>query len=570
MPLGLESVLMGDSLSVQRVVGRLLASFLAVLVAMPVAADDAEKKAAKQPPAASKAPMKVRALRLSLRDVALLAFRNNPAIRRSRLDPVVAEGDLRAAKAEFDPALFGSIKQTHEESSTAGTSGGSSLFSFFGSGTAGTKTVTDTNLFELGFRKRVRTGGTIELVYTAQRTETDDGSGGGGLASFLSTPVLSPSWTNRIELRLTQPLLQGFGVEFNMTTIRIAELSRKIAHLTVEDTVRKTVSESLQTYWDLALAIRDKGIQTSSLDRAQSLLKLNQERLKRGLVSRLDVLRAQVGVAQRRERIIRINQQMLDVEDRLKKLILPQDDVFFRQVTILPTEALEYQTVRLHLPDLVKTALVGRPDYKVARKRFETRYLAYRRSRNLLLPKLNFQGRVGYLGNGGTFNAANSEAFGFDLLNWEAGLVVEVPLGNRRAKGEVQKAKAELNKSQIALGDVEKQIVLEVRQAARDVATSLQRIASTKTSRDLTQQQLTNELERFKQGKSTNKIVLDYEEDLAREQLRYLQAVIAHKKALVGLSRSQGIIIQTHIGEQSPSRKYSKSKLGPKGGKASK
>ena len=140
-------------------------------------------------------------------------------------------------------------------------------------------------------------------------------------------------------------------------------------------------------------------------------------------------------------------------------------------------------------------------------------------------------------------------------------MVVEVPLGNRKAKGDFQKAKAELQKAQIDLEHIEKQIVLEVRQSTRGVASTLQRIETAKESRDLTKKQLDAELARFKQGRSTNKIVLDYEQDLARQQLSYLEAVISHKKAMVNLSRSQGIIIQTHLGTQRDARKYSPAKI---------
>lgn len=542
--------------------GRLITAALLFWLACPAGAQDAGSKK----PARKNPPARVRPLRLTLKDVALLAFRNNPAVRRGRLDPIAAEGSLRKAKAEFDPKLFGSATHTYEETDSSSTTGTSSIFSLFGS--SGEKTETYSSLFEVGLRKKIRTGGTLELVYNAQRTKTSGGDSG-GLSSFFASS-LNPSWTNRVELRFSQPLLQGFGVEFNMAAIRIAELQKKVARLSLEDTVRKTVAQALTTYWDLALAIRDKEIQVQSLGRAQELLKLNEERLKQGLVSKLDVLRARVGVAQRREQIIRINQTILDAEDQLKKLILPQDEVFYRQVTVLPTEGLDYKTVRLHLPDLVRTALVGRPDYKRAKQQFRQRYLGYRQARNGLLPRLDFKGRVGYEGTKGSFSAANSKLWEFDLLNWELGLVVEVPLGNRAAKGEVQKSWAELRQAQIDIEDLEKEIVRDVRQQARAVATALQRIASSKESRDLTHEQLTKELERFKQGKSTNKIVLDYEEDLAREQLRFLRAVIAYKQALVALAGSQGVVVQQHLGEQPASRKYSRSRLGPEGGKASK
>jgi len=499
-------------------------------------------------------------IRLSLSDVARLALRNNPEIRRLALEPDVASGELRKALAEFDPALFGEARYTRQKPSPgpdtdAEPDGAASFLSLFSGGSGPSET--ETSVFAIGVRTKLRTGTKLELEYRAERQRdlSDPEEAGVGLASLFGTGgEKEPSWTNRVELRITQPLLQGAGTEFNTANIRLAEIAKEIAYYDAADSVRRSVSEALLAYWDLVRADGDVKINQASLERAKLNLADVIENVKAGLRGRRQQLNAETGVAQRREPLAVSELRRREVQRRLFKLIMPQDRALptaANGIVLTPTDSVERAA---GIPDAsvdaaMLVALLHRPDYLRARKTSDSRHVAYRRARHLLLPKLDLTGRAGYEGKGTTHGDADDQLGGLEFWTWELGLALEVPLGNRAAKGELQRALAQLEQAQIALDDVEQQVRVDVLQALDEIETARERTDLVRASVDASQRQYDEELDRFKKLQDLElKTVLDYEEDLSQQRSRLLQAQTDLQRARIALARAQGRIIEDVIG----------------------
>jgi outer membrane protein len=98
----------------------------------------------------------------------------------------------------------------------------------------------------------------------------------------------------------------------------------------------------------------------------------------------------------------------------------------------------------------------------------------------------------------------------------------------------VQKRQQELG-----LQDLQLQIVREVRDAARQVENSYQRVQATETFRQAAQQQLEAEERRFAVGISTTLDLQVRQTQLATARVSELNARIAYNRALIVLDRVQ-------------------------------
>ena len=80
----------------------------------------------------------------------------------------------------------------------------------------------------------------------------------------------------------------------------------------------------------------------------------------------------------------------------------------------------------------------------------------------------------------------------------------------------------------------------------RAVADAGELITSTAATRELAEQQLTIEQDRFDVGMSTNFEVLTFQDDLARVQVQELRAMIDYRNAQAALARVTGEIAETY------------------------
>jgi len=90
--------------------------------------------------------------------------------------------------------------------------------------------------------------------------------------------------------------------------------------------------------------------------------------------------------------------------------------------------------------------------------------------------------------------------------------------------------------------DLEKTIILEVREAVRQIKTDVKRIQASRIARKLAEEKLSAEEKKFEVGLSTSFNVLEFQTDLAEEQSSELKAIVDYKKSRV---KFRGVLATT-------------------------
>jgi outer membrane protein TolC len=193
------------------------------------------------------------------------------------------------------------------------------------------------------------------------------------------------------------------------------------------------------------------------------------------------------------------------------------------------------------------------------KKNLEANNLSLRFLDNQTLPQADLVARYQSSGVGGTRfittgNGVNREVLdvipgGYgDALstllkqkqpNWTLSLNFSYPLGMTAARASIARAKILQNQIDVQLRQIDLAVASDVSNAAVAIQNAVERVQAAQAARDLAQQQLEAENNKFAVGMSTNFQIVQVQRDLATARNNELSAILAYRRALVEFERVQ-------------------------------
>ncbi|NUN24768.1 MAG: TolC family protein [Candidatus Jettenia caeni] len=472
----------------------------------------------------------LKSLSLGVRESILYALRNNFDIELSRLNSDLSDYDITIEKARYDPvmALTGTIENND-------TPINSQLVGGFGT-TAFTPFIQRGRTANAVIQSLIPTGATLALEYNIFRDFVDPNR----------FRFLNPSVTNFLEARITQPLLKGAGWFYNRSLIYIARNNKKISLAQFKTTAIEVSNSIQEAYWNFVKALEDLKVAQKSLERAEDLLRKNKIQVEAGTLAPIEIIDAEAGVASRVEAVISAENAIKDSEDELKRIMNLENNEIISDATIIPIDEPGFEPKKIELKDAIKTAMERRPELYELQLRVENAGMQTRRRKNELYPQLDFTGGVRYTGLGEDVDDANSSAVSEDFQGEFFGLSLSIPIGNRSARSEYNKSKIEKRQAHMNVKKKELDIVVEVREAVRDVITNRGRVNATRKSRELAQERLESEEKKFSVGRTTSLEVLRAQEDLATAEGNAAKAIVDYEISLGNLEKAKGTILDAY------------------------
>lgn len=459
-----------------------------------------------------------RELALSLREVVDRAIEHNLDLEVSRIAPLIADQDVTIAEAFFDPEFELSASQTFNQRSTAA----SQL-----DGAARPRS--DTFVSRAILRKRIQTGGTVSLENRLTRSNTNS-----------SNATLNPAYDSEVSVNIQQPLLRGAGRAVNTAERRQARLSRELAGLELEAVVMDVVETAEIAYFQLALALEELGVRRFSLELAETLLEEAHVRRETGLGSSLDVLRAEVALADRREIVVEAEKLVRDRRDDLLDLIGQYESPGEMEIDIVPDLLEEVEPVVPDVDDVLLRMRRQRPEYRFAEEQIELFEIDLAVARNLRRPDVSVGAGAGYTGLDGSPRRSYSDLGEGDGYFWRVEATMTVPIGRREDRARYRRAELLLDREILRLTRFRQELLVEARSSVRALEAGGRRLELVRDFTGAGRRQYEMEEERFRAGASTSRDVLDAQEDLEESRLRELRARIDIHEALVRLRRVTG------------------------------
>jgi outer membrane protein TolC len=279
-----------------------------------------------------------------------------------------------------------------------------------------------------------------------------------------------------------------------------------------------------------------------SLDLANRLLDEAQAKKTVGTATDIDVLQAQVGVANARSNVISAEKSVKDASDAILALIgrfeldAPLGDAKFEDFNgQLPVIESSYQL-----------ALHNQPDYISAKMQLDQMQLDLAVARNGLKPTVNVDGILGFNGRRGSSFDAFDSAAGRDNNSWEVDLTVSYPWGRVSDKARYRQSFGLLSQQTLAVRQLEQSILVQVRSAVRAVETNGEKVKIAALSAEFSAKQYDLENARFSAGLATSRDVLQTQADLQNARVAELQARITLQNSISALHRLEGSSLERY------------------------
>jgi hypothetical protein len=501
-----------------------------------------------------------------MHDLGGTVLRSPPNI-RTIADPAIIDTDPRygveAALSEFD-AVFHSRFDYQRNNRFVNNV-------FFGGGTRELRQ--DTDVFRSEITKTAATGSTFNF---AHNTVYDHNNSPGNL--------FGSSWDTNFEASWRQPLLQGAGVEYNriagpkgspgnLNGVLIARINTDISLSDFEIGLRDLVSNIENAYWDLYFAYRDLDAKITARDNAlDSWRKTHalflagrrggeaekeaeareqyftfQEEVQNAWSGRLyeptQTNNGSGGGTFRATGGVRVS------ERRLRFLLgLPTNDGRL----IRPGDEPSLAKVVYNWDEVLPEAVSRRPELRRQRWTIKRDELALIASRNFLLPKFDSFALYRIRGFGhdlkdGTDNTPENSAFD-DLTHgqheeWEAGLELTVPLGERQGHAAVRNSQLLLSRDRAILDDQERQVVLDVSNAVAEVDRSYQVAQTAFNRRMAAKADVASTKAAYEADKAPLDLYLEAQRRIATAESQFFAALVEYALAIKNLQYAKGSLL---------------------------
>ena len=451
---------------------------------------------------------------LTLEQCIARALQRNFDLEIGRFAPEIAKDGIDVAKGGYEPQLSVTGSRSGRETGPVGnTSDGTDL--------------------RVGVSQRLYTGTTL--------------SASSSLARSSANPALAtnPAYDADVTLAVRQPLLQGAGLAVNRAGIERAEIGLQRAHLDYKARVLDIIQDTENAYYNLAFAREQLAVRNFSLALAQRLFDEAKTRRDTGVATDLDVLQAEVGVANAQRGVILAEQSVKDRQDALLALIgqfeldAPLGTVRFQEAEgTLPVFASSYQMAKLNQPDFLSS--------QAAIDQFK---IDLRLAKDAAKPDLSVGAALGLNGTNGSGGDAFSDALEPQSHSWQVDFALNYPWGRKADKARERQSLAALSREQTRLRQIEQSIEVQVRSAVRSVEANTESVRIAALASALSQKQYELEKAKFDAGLSTSRRVLEAQNDLESARVSELQSRVSLSNALSALHRLEGSSLQRYAVE---------------------
>jgi outer membrane protein TolC len=459
---------------------------------------------------------------MSLAECIERALANNYTIRVEGYRPAIEATRIVESEAVFDTnVFFNYTEDTQDRPSSAPQLQGTRL---------------DNRSFAGGLRKLLPTGMQVEGRYSFARSESD-----------LQFQTINPSYTNNYIVQLRQPLMRGFGLDFNRSQIEIANNNQQISRERFRRQSQDILLDVEERYWELVRARRDVPIVATLLAQSEQTLEVVNARLELDSIPGA-IRQTKARVASFNGEYVRVMARVRDAEDRLKGLLNDPELNLLKDVEIVPTDDLSAKTISGGAVDTiasVQTALDYRTELREAKLAVENAHIAVGVAKNQALPRLDLSFQVTYAGLGSNPDSSWDQLNSSDFISYMIMVDIDWPVGNRGPRAALRRARLEQSQALMNAKRVSEAVILEVDLSAREVQTSYDQIRpSIEQALASADQIRVLELRQERMDQSTLNTVFAAQESLASARRSLLQALVGYNIAIVRLERSKGTLLQ--------------------------
>jgi outer membrane protein TolC len=373
------------------------------------------------------------------------------------------------------------------------------------------------------------------------------------LSSNTPTSIFNPEFVSDITVGISQHLLRGFGTRANARFIRIARNDVKYSASVFRQNVITAIAAVMTSYYDLLADQESIRMAQGGLEYAQKLLTDNQKEAKSGPAAQYDVLRSQEEVALREQVLLAAQHTFSQDGQSLKAKLSKNFTEELARVDIIPSDRLP-EPGPADVPTLaeaLREAASHRPEIEQVVLSMRNQQVVLQAIHNELLPSLDVYASYYAAGLDGSVHPTITNILRNDFPNYSFGMTLDIPLRNRTAQADAERALLEQRRLQVKLQDAKNQAVWDVNKAWSGVQQSRDQLDAVKKLVTLARQVLKMQQEKFALATCTLEDVITAQQNLAIAQGHVVRAHAIYAKALIQFEQATGTLLERHNIEMS-------------------
>ncbi len=343
-------------------------------------------------------------------------------------------------------------------------------------------------------------------------------------------------WCTDVNIRLTQPILRGFGADVNLSRVLSSEFSHRAAVRNFYLTQVKVVLQTIQGVYEVVKQRENLRISRDSFLRLSGFKESAEVKEKLGLADQTDVLRAEIEMKTAEESLVAAEELFRQAADNLKLILaLPMD------LDIDVEAPLEFHTVEVDMDQMIETALARRIEIKQAVDKYSETCRLSKVAKNSLWPDLNLV--VNYV------NSECDESFTSSVVKccqgttWGVGVTTNGNIdyaSNRlsyeQSRLEVISASREIDQVRAAVVNEVKRQLLAMEKAWQSIELKREQIAKAEQNVKLSRI-------KFDHGLINNFDVIAPEKTILSSEKALIASIVDHILAEYRLTAAMGLML---------------------------
>ena len=426
-------------------------------------------------------------LALSYEEALQRAAERNPSLLSAGFDQDSAEGTLLTTRSIFDPTL----------SANVGIS--SSVSEGYNPGFGQVRSIDDTTSWGAGLSQYLPTGTTFGLDWANARNAVE--------YRFLDADLTQDdvNFTSRLSASVTQSLLEGHRLSYNLRNIREARRGTDTAELAHEEARQKAISDVASAYWSAWVAHRLTQIAETTVGVSKEEARVVELQVAQGALAPVEKSRVAAARVQAEKALMDAAASEAAAADALLLLLGDSPGVPL-QLTSDPAAPVALET---DADAVVTAALEGNPSLRVARLAEESANQSLRDARHARMPQLDANASLTSKGFSDSLGGAVGQTFKGELPEWYVGANLSAPLGNRSDRGKLLSAQADLGKARMEREALERSVDQQVRAQVRTLETAKERVRLAQANLHYAEETLAAERSLREAGRAIEKDVLE-------------------------------------------------------------
>ncbi len=448
---------------------------------------------------------------VTLAEVRAAALANNLGLKVQLVNPSIAHEELVEEEAKFESLLTGSVQHSQSH----------------GSGSSGSE-VTST---DVGIAIPIRTGGTAAVEFPFQADIVDESH---------------DTYAAALSFSISQPLLRNAGVRVNTASIRIAGLRATISDAQTKLRAISILGGADRAYWRLYAARRQLDVVRQQYDLALKQVEVATKKVRAGAAPRIEITRAESGLAERLEGIIVTETLVRERERELKRIMNREDMPIDSELSIITLTQPRPVSLDLDPEAMVNQALAERMDLFELELALAVDEEIIRLRRNAILPRVDLKLAFAVGAEDDDFGSAFGRLATHSSSDTSVGLAMEIPIGNEVSESRLGRARLQRLRRRISKEQRELIIRQEVCNALDRLKREWERILVARQGTIIAGMNYEAERSQFGLGLRTSIEVLEAATRLAQAQLREIQALADYEISKSSVAVSTGALLGYH------------------------